>query len=135
MSFGRPHGPPFMFAETKAVNGFAVPDVAAAREFYEDVLGVRTSEGEMGELWLHLAGGRDTLVYPKPDHEPANYTILNFMVEDIDAAVDELSGRGVEFERYDGIEQDEMGISRHDGPQIAWFTDPAGNIISVIQDG
>ena len=87
-----------------------------------------------GMLTLHLAGDRPTLVYPKPDHEPATYTILNFPVDDIEKAVDELTARGVEFERYDGFDQDERGIFRGGGPYIAWFTDPAGNVLSVLQD-
>jgi len=122
-----------MFENTKAFSGFAVHDVAAARKFYGETLGLRVSD-EHGMLTLHLAGGRDVLVYPKPDHAPATYTILNFPVDDIDAAVDELARRGVTFERYDGFEQDEKGISRSDdGPPIAWFTDPAGNILSVLE--
>ena len=93
-----------------------------------------TSAEEHGLLNLHLAGGRDTLVYPKPDHVPATYTILNFPVADIDAAVDELASRGVTFERYDGFDQDDKGIARGaDGPPIAWFTDPAGNILAVLE--
>jgi catechol 2,3-dioxygenase-like lactoylglutathione lyase family enzyme len=123
-----------MFANTKAFSGFAVDDVPKAREFYEDTLGVKVSEAN-GLLTLHLAGDRDTLVYPKPDYTPATYTILNFPVDDIDAAVDELTARGVRFERYDGFDQDEKGIARGEtGPYIAWFTDPAGNILSVLQD-
>ena len=122
-----------MFATTKAFSGFAVDDVERAREFYGETLGIETSE-EYGLLTLHLAGGdRPTLVYPKPDHSPATYTILNFSVDDIDEAVDELAARGVRFERYDGFEQDERGIARGGGPLIAWFTDPAGNILSVLQ--
>jgi predicted enzyme related to lactoylglutathione lyase len=89
---------------------------------------------EYGLLTLHLAGGRNTLVYSKADHTPATYTILNFKVDDIDAAVDELVSRGVTFERYPGMDQDARGISRGGGPFIAWFTDPAGNILSVLQD-
>jgi hypothetical protein len=85
-------------------------------------------------LTLHIAGDRDTLVYEKPDHTPATYTILNFPVDDIDKAVDELSARGVRFERYDGFDQDEKGIARGEGPYIAWFTDPAGNVLSVLQE-
>ena len=85
-------------------------------------------------MTLHLAGGRDTLVYPKSGHTPASFTILNFPVDDIEAAVDELAARGVRFERYEGMEQDERGISRGGGPYIAWFTDPAGNILAVLQD-
>ena len=103
-----------MFANTKAFSGFAVDDVPKARAFYEGTLGLNVSE-EMGLLVLHLSGGRDTIVYPKPDYTPATYTVLNFPVDDIDAAVDELKERGVEFERYDGFEQDEKGIAR--GPR------------------
>jgi catechol 2,3-dioxygenase-like lactoylglutathione lyase family enzyme len=123
-----------MFADTKAFSGFAVPDLPKAREFYEGTLGLRVSE-ESDLLILHLAGDRDTLVYPKPDHVPATYTILNFPVADIDEAVDGLTARGVRFERYDGMEQNEKGIWRGEGgPPIAWFTDPAGNILSVLED-
>jgi catechol 2,3-dioxygenase-like lactoylglutathione lyase family enzyme len=123
-----------MFANANAYSGFAVDDIDKAREFYGDTLGVKTSV-EHGLLTLHLAGDRPTLVYPKPDHTPATYTILNFPVDDIDRAVDDLAARGVQFERYDGAEQDEKGImrglERGEGPDIAWFKDPAGNILSV----
>jgi catechol 2,3-dioxygenase-like lactoylglutathione lyase family enzyme len=122
-----------MFENTKAFSGFAVDDLERARQFYGDTLGIRTSE-EHGLLTLHLAGGRDTLVYPKSDHTPATYTILNFPVDDIDKAVDELTARGVAMLRYEGMEQDEKGISRGGGPYIAWFTDPASNILSVLQE-
>jgi catechol 2,3-dioxygenase-like lactoylglutathione lyase family enzyme len=123
-----------MFKDTKAFSGFTVPDVEAARAFYGDTLGIETSV-EHGLLTLRLAGGtRPTLVYPKPDHEPAGYTILNFPVDDIDAAVDELTARGVPMARYDGMPQDERGIMREEGPYIAWFTDPAGNVLSVLQE-
>jgi catechol 2,3-dioxygenase-like lactoylglutathione lyase family enzyme len=122
-----------MFAETRAFSGFAVDDVAKAREFYGGTLGIETSE-EHGILTLHLAGGRDTIVYPKPGHTPADYTILNFPVDDIDQAVDELAARGVRFEHYDGLGQDEKGVNRAGGPFIAWFRDPAGNILSVLQE-
>jgi len=123
-----------MFADTRAFSGFAVPDLPKAREFYEGTLGLRVSE-ENELLILHLAGGRDTLVYPKPDHVPATYTILNFPVTEIDEAVDGLTARGVRFERYDGMDQNEKGIWRGEGgPPIAWFTDPAGNILSVLED-
>jgi catechol 2,3-dioxygenase-like lactoylglutathione lyase family enzyme len=122
-----------MFANTKAFSGFAVDDLEKAQEFYEGTLGLRVS-AQAGLLTLHLAGDRDTLVYPKPDYTPATYTILNFPVDDVEAAVDELVARGVSFERYDGFEQDEKGISRaQDGPPIAWFKDPAGNILSVLE--
>ncbi len=122
-----------MFRETKAFSGFAVPDVAAAKAFYGDTLGIDVSEDD-GILTLHLAGDRDTIVYPKPDHVPATYTILNFPVEDIDAAVDALTARGVRFERYEGtpFETDSKGIQRQGEDAIAWFTDPAGNILSVL---
>ena len=122
-----------MFAKTRAFSGFAAPDIAAARAFYAETLGIRTSE-ENGMLTLHLAGDRPVLVYPKPDFQPASYTILNFPVADIDRAVDELSQRGVRFERYAGFAQDAKGIARGDGPPIAWFRDPAGNILSVLQE-
>lgn len=122
-----------MFENTRTFSGFAVDDLAAAQRFYSQTLGLKTSE-QYGLLTLHLAGGRDTLVYPKSDHAPANYTILNFQVDDIEAAVDELARRGVRFERYPGMEQDEKGISRGGGPYIAWFKDPAGNILAVLQE-
>jgi catechol 2,3-dioxygenase-like lactoylglutathione lyase family enzyme len=122
-----------MFANTKAFSGFAVGDLDQARQFYGGTLGITTSE-QNGLLTLHLAGGRDTLVYPKPDHVPATYTILNFVVDDIDKAVDELAGRGVQFERYEGAAQDDKGINRGGGPYIAWFRDPAGNILAVLQE-
>jgi catechol 2,3-dioxygenase-like lactoylglutathione lyase family enzyme len=122
-----------MLSDTKAFSGFAVPDIEQAKEFYGSTLGIRVTD-ENGALTLHLAGGdRPTLIYPKPDHEPANYTILNFEVEDVDRAVDELVARGVEMERYEGFDQDEKGISRGQGPDIAWFKDPAGNILSVLK--
>jgi catechol 2,3-dioxygenase-like lactoylglutathione lyase family enzyme len=122
-----------MFADTTAFSGFAVGDLAQAQEFYGQTLGLRTSE-HYGLMTLHLAGGRDTLVYPKEGHVPATYTILNFQVDDIDATVDELVSRGVTFERYEGMGQDARGINRAGGPYIAWFTDPAGNILSVLQE-
>jgi catechol 2,3-dioxygenase-like lactoylglutathione lyase family enzyme len=122
-----------MLADTKAYSGLAVDDMDKAREFYAGTLGLRTSE-EHGLMWLHLAGGRDTLVYQQPAATPASYTILNFEVDDIDDAVDELVARGVRFERYDHIEQDQKGIFRDEGPYIAWFKDPAGNLLSVLQE-
>src|SRR2546429_1616850 len=122
-----------MFANTNAFSGFAADDLEKAREFYGETLGLKTSE-EHGLLTLHLAGDRPTLVYPKPDHTPADYTILNFPVDDIDEAVDALAARGVQFERYDGMEQDDKGIMRAGGPYIAWFKDPAGNVLSVLQE-
>ena len=122
-----------MLGNSKAFSGFAAPDIEQARQFYGETLGLNTSV-DNGLLTLHLAGGRDTLVYPKPDFEPATYTILNFPVEDVDAAVDALTERGVSFERYEGFEQDDKGIARGPGPRIAWFKDPSGNILSVLQD-
>jgi predicted enzyme related to lactoylglutathione lyase len=124
-----------MFANTKATNGFAVDDIEAAKRFYGEVLGLgfKVMSEEFGVASIQLAGGRDTLVYVKPDFVPATYTILNFEVDDIDAAVDELNSRGVEMERYEGFEQDEKGVMRERGPEIAWFKDPAGNILSVLQ--
>ena len=121
-----------MFENTKAFSGFSVNDLEAAKKFYGEVLGLKTSE-RYGLLTLHLAGGRDTLVYPKPDHSPATYTILNFAVDNIDAAVDELISRGVELVKYDGLGQDDKGINRAGGPYIAWFKDPAGNLLAVLQ--
>ena len=124
-----------MFANTKATNGFAVDDIDAAKKFYGETLGlgVTVLSEEFGVSSIQLAGGRDTLVYAKPDFVPATYTILNFEVDDVDAAVDELASKGVEFERYEGFEQDEKRIARGPGPSIAWFKDPAGNILAVLQ--
>jgi len=121
-----------MFGDTKAFSGFAVDDIAAARRFYGETLGLRVSE-ENGMLTLHIAGDQDILVYPKPDHTPATYTILNFPVDDVDRAVDELTARGVRFLQYDNPKTDEKGVFRGGGPLIAWFTDPAGNVLSVLQ--
>ena len=125
-----------MLADSKAFSGFAVDDMEKAKQFYGETLGLNITEEEMGVLGLNLAGGNDVMIYPKPDFEPATYTILNFPVGDIDKSVDELSGRGVSFERYEGFDQDEKGIARGDeGPSIAWFTDPAGNILAVLEEG
>jgi catechol 2,3-dioxygenase-like lactoylglutathione lyase family enzyme len=122
-----------MFTNTKAFASFAVDDVDEARRFYGDTLGLETSEGPEGVLVLKIEGGIDTMVYPKPDHAPATYTVLNFPVEDIEQAVDALVEKGVTFERYEGFDQDERGIMRGGGPLIAWFRDPAGNILSVVK--
>jgi catechol 2,3-dioxygenase-like lactoylglutathione lyase family enzyme len=124
-----------MLANSKAFSGFSVNDVSEARKFYEATLGLRVSE-DNGMLTLHIAGGRDVLVYPKDDHTPASFTILNFPVDNVESAVDELTRRGVRFERYPGMDadMDEKGIFRGGGPLIAWFTDPAGNVLSVIED-
>jgi catechol 2,3-dioxygenase-like lactoylglutathione lyase family enzyme len=119
-----------MLKNSKAFSGFAVGDLQAARQFYGETLGLDISVLQEDMLLsLHVGGDRDVLIYHKPDHAPANFTILNFPVEDVEGTVDELAGRGVRFERYDDFEQDDKGIARGAGPQIAWFRDPAGNII------
>jgi catechol 2,3-dioxygenase-like lactoylglutathione lyase family enzyme len=118
-----------------AFSGFSVDDIAAARDFYRGTLGVEVEEMDNGLLRLHLAGGHEAIVYPKADHAPAAFTILNFAVSDIERAVDELTAAGVETIRYDGFGQDERGISRNPGgPPIAWFNDPAGNILAVLAE-
>lgn len=123
---------------TFAFAGFAVPDIDAARTFYGDVLGLEVAVESMGQLSLELPGGGWVLIYPKADHEPATYTVLNLEVDDIDRAVDELESAGVELLRYEGFGQDSRGIARgiatDRGPDIAWFADPAGNIVSVLQN-
>src|SRR3954469_24785788 len=145
MSSPRPPGPSPMtetttrlLRDSAAFSGFSVDDLDAARTFYEEVLGLRTSaEPQMGGLLhLHLAGGRDVLVYAKgAGHSPATYTVLNFPVADVAAAVAELTARGVHFLHYDEPPTDETGVMRAGGPLIAWFTDPAGNVFSVIEQG
>ena len=126
-----------MFAKSHAFSGFSVNDLDAAKAFYGGVLGLNVEDNEMGLLDLHLATGGLVIIYPKDNHEPATFTILNFPVDDIDEAVDALVAAGVTFERYEGMEQDEKGVSRGlatgQGPDIAWFTDPAGNILSVLE--
>ena len=121
-----------MFKDTPAFSGFSTDDVQKAREFYSQTLGLEVSEVH-GMLQLHIAGGRHILVYPKPNHTPATFTILNFPVKNIEPAVDELTRRGVHFEVYNE-DTDEKGIFHGGGPKIAWFKDPAGNILSVIED-
>jgi predicted enzyme related to lactoylglutathione lyase len=125
-----------MLANSKAYSGFAVDDVEKAREFYGDTLGVQTTvlDEENGLLQLDITGDRPTLIYLQPDFTPASYTILNFPVDDVEKAVDELTERGVSFERYDGFEQDDKGINIGPGPRIAWFKDPAGNVLSVLEE-
>lgn len=127
-----------MLESSTAFSGFAVNDLAAAKAFYQDTLGLQVTEVEKGAplLSLHLPNEQEVLIYEKPDHTPANFTILNFRVDDIDKAVDGLSQRGVHFERYENFaaDTDAKGIFRGGGPVIAWFTDPAGNILSVLQD-
>jgi catechol 2,3-dioxygenase-like lactoylglutathione lyase family enzyme len=122
-----------MLTTTNAYSSLAAHDMTQARTFYRDTLGLAISE-EDGLMWLHLAGGRDTLVYPAPDATPPSYTILNFEVDDIGAAVDALTARGVRFQRFDDLTQDAKGIFHGEGPSIAWFTDPTGNILSVLQE-
>lgn len=120
-----------MFGQTKAFSGFSVDDIPAAKEFYAGTLGLAVDE-DHGMLQLRIAGGNPVLVYPKDDHVPAAYTTLNFPVPDIAAAARELATKGVAFERY-GDEHDELGVVRTDGPPIAWFKDPAGNVLSIIE--
>lgn len=122
-----------MLGNSKAFSGFSADDLPAAKKFYGETLGLTVTE-ENGLLGLRLGGGGQVLIYPKPNHTPATFTVLNFPVDDIDKTVDELTARGVRFERYDDFGQDEKGIARGEGPYIAWFTDPAGNILSVLQD-
>ncbi len=122
-----------MFEDTRAYSGIAVHDMDEARRFYAETLGLRTSE-EYGLMWLHLAGGRDTLVYEQPNATPASFTILNFEVDDIERTIDALTARGVRFERYDDIDQDDIGVFRAEGPYVAWFKDPSGNVLSVLQE-
>jgi catechol 2,3-dioxygenase-like lactoylglutathione lyase family enzyme len=122
-----------MFKDTKAFSGFSVPDVEEARRFYGDTLGIDT-QVDHGILTLLLDGGnRPTIAYPKPNHVPADFTILNFPVDDVGATVQALTARGVTFERYDGMPQDDDGVMRGHGPDIAWFKDPGGNVLSVIK--
>lgn len=124
-----------MLENSEAYSGIGVQDIAAAQRFYGETLGQRIEvlDEEEGLLQMHLAGDRPTLLYRSPGMTPASYTVLNFPVDDLDAAVDWLAGRGVEFERYEAFDHDEKGIARGDGrgPDIAWFQDPSGNVISV----
>ena len=125
-----------MLKNSKAFSGFSAPDIAKEKEFYAGTLDLNVSESH-GILTLHFAGGNDVIIYPKPNHVPATFTVLNFPVEDIDLAVDELKERGVQFEQYDlpEIKTDKKGIMRGNGPTVAWFKDPAGNILSVLEAG
>jgi catechol 2,3-dioxygenase-like lactoylglutathione lyase family enzyme len=122
-----------MFANTEAFAGFSSNDIAACRDFYTGKLGLKVTE-DHGLLTIHFAGGGRAIVYPKPNHEPATYTVLNFPVPDVGQAVDRLIAAGVVLERYEGLPQDERGIMRGNGPTIAWFKDPAGNIMSVVEE-
>jgi predicted enzyme related to lactoylglutathione lyase len=124
-----------MLKDSQAFSGFAVKDLDAAKRFYGQTLGQDVRDGPMGIMEIHLAGGATVMVYPKDDHEPATYTILNFPVDDIDAAVDKLTSAGVKLEQYGRpeMQQDAKGIARDpNGPAIAWFKDPSGNILSVL---
>jgi len=122
-----------MLGDSKAFSGFSANDIEKAKEFYGRTLGLKVSETN-GLLTLHLAGGNNVLIYPKPNHTPATFTVLNFPVDDVDQAADELTKRGVRFEIYDlpDLKTDKKGIMRGNGPTIAWFKDPAGNILSLI---
>jgi predicted enzyme related to lactoylglutathione lyase len=124
-----------MLGDTTAYSSFAVDDIDAAQRFYNDTLGIETDKFDMGPglLMLRLAGGRNTMVYAKPDYVPATYTVLNFAVEDVEKAVEDLTSRGVTMQRYDGFDQDDKGIARGEGPPIAWFEDPAGNVLAVME--
>jgi catechol 2,3-dioxygenase-like lactoylglutathione lyase family enzyme len=121
-----------MFRNSHAFSGFSTNDLAKAKAFYAETIGLEVTE-ENGMLTLTLAGGGRVLIYPKDNHEPATFTVLNFPVDDIDAAVDQLTAAGIEFERYEGAGQDDRGIARQYPPPIAWFKDPAGNILAVLQ--
>jgi predicted enzyme related to lactoylglutathione lyase len=123
-----------MLKESKAFSGFSANDIPRAKDFYGQTLGLEVSE-DHGLLTLHLAGGQKVLIYPKPNHVPATFTVLNFPVRNVDQAVDELKKRGVRFEIYNlpDLKTDEKGIMRGKGPTIAWFKDPAGNILSVLE--
>lgn len=121
-----------MLGRSLAFSGFSSNDIEGCLTFYKDTLGLEASENN-GMLELKLGGGGTVLVYPKETHEPATFTVLNFPVDDVEAAVDQLAARGVEFEHYEGFPQDDKGIMRGHGPDIAWFKDPAGNILSVLK--
>lgn len=125
-----------MFRNAHALSGFSVNDIEAAKNFYGQTLGLEVSVNEMGILEIKLGSGATVMAYPKDNHQPATFTILNFVAPDIGKAVDDLNAAGVQMERYEGFKQDEKGVARGDdmGPPIAWFTDPAGNILSVIED-
>ncbi|GAA1884680.1 VOC family protein [Asanoa iriomotensis] len=122
-----------MFKPTRPFSGFSVDDIPAAKRFYGETLGLPVAE-QNGMLLIDIGAGAEVLVYPKPNHQPATFTILNFPVADINSAVDDLASRGITFERYEGMPHDEKGIVRGEGPDIAWFTDPAGNVLSVLSD-
>ena len=127
-----------MFKDSKAFSSFSANDLQAAKKFYTEVLGLEVTDNPMGVIELHVAGSSNIMIYPKPNHEPATYTVLNFLTPNIDEAVDALIAKGVTFEHYtgEGTTTDDKGIMRGNGrgPNIAWFKDPAGNILSVIEE-
>ena len=127
-----------MFEYRRSFSGLSVDDLEVARDFYSRTLGLTVEAGSMGVLRVELGGGHEVVIYAKPNHEPATFTVLNFVVDDIDATVDELASRGIRFERYAGFEQDAKGIARppspEQGPPIAWFKDPAGNILAILEE-
>jgi catechol 2,3-dioxygenase-like lactoylglutathione lyase family enzyme len=125
-----------MLKDTKAFTGFSVSDLSQAKDFYSEKLGLQVEELSMGLLQLEFNGGSKVIIYPKPNHEPATFTVLNFPVKDVEAAVDWLTGKGVVFEQYDEpIKTDKRGICRNPGgPAIAWFKDPSGNILSILEE-
>lgn len=123
-----------MFKETRAFSSFSVDDIQNAKLFYSGILGLNVSDGPEGTIKLHLDGGGGLIIYPKPNHVPATFTVLNFSVDNVEKTVDELNALGISFEKYEGIESDEKGIVRGRGPTIAWFKDPAGNTLSVLEE-
>ncbi|MEO8413453.1 MAG: VOC family protein [Ginsengibacter sp.] len=125
-----------MLKHSKAFSGFSVDDLQKAKQFYSDILGLDVADNPMGLLELNIEGSNTIIIYPKPNHEPATFTILNFPIDNIESTVDELISKGIRFEQYAGqIQTDEKGICRNpQGPKIAWFKDPAGNILSVIEE-
>lgn len=125
-----------MFATTRVFSSFSVDDIDAARNFYGNIMGLELSPvAEAGPIWLHASGGQDTLIYLKADHAPAAYTVLNFSVPDIAHAVDQLTARGLRLERYPELETDDRGVYHGAEHSVAWFTDPAGNTLSLVQEG
>lgn len=124
-----------MLNNSKSFSSFSADDLEKVKEFYQSTLGVDVKDGSMGTLELHIGGSTPVLIYPKSNHEPASFTVLNFPVESVDQVVDELTKKGVRFEHYDyeDLKTDEKGIFRGEGPVIAWFKDPAGNILSVLE--
>jgi extradiol dioxygenase family protein len=132
----RARKPSGMFKDAKVFSSYSVNDLKKAKEFYGQTLGLKISESEEG-LELNLAGGQSVFLYPKPNHTPASFTVLNFLVKDIDEAVDEITTLGISLEHYDlpDLKTDKKGIMRGNGPTIAWFKDPAGNVLSVVQEG